>query len=67
MFVKPAKGLKVRDPASKRHIPETGIEVPDTDTFWMRRLMDGDVIHATPPIIELPAELPAAPASPAKE
>lgn len=49
MFVKPAPGLRVRDPRSRLHIPETGIEVSETDTYWARRLADGDVVLATPP------------------
>jgi hypothetical protein len=44
MFVKPAEGVKVRDPRSKRHIPEGGVEVADTDIYWARRLRDGDVV-----------------------
>lgn len=42
MFVKPRKGVKVRDPESKRHLPEEGAEVPE-NSYWMRRLLDGDV------------------------
>jgi hypothetical protein len=45
MFVKPAPGRLVRDPRSKQRVPETGIEVADTDTFWARRLADGDVVE----------------------
>jgi hypothetical protein len=48
MFVKPAPGRKVRSPLSKQHIPETGVEVPDTDTYWVRRLQDGDVVEVKP-------------------
>ncbi len=48
MFVKPRPGVKVRDPHSKLHIPEGGLEVPDTDTYWARRLRDGDVVRASP-------------------
>lgn len=48
MFIKPTQGRKVRDPQSRRHIPETGIEVPETDTYWHRRLLDGDVVKASP-------------------
>ena len=63
MFVKPAPGLKVRDPKTLRHIPEEGIEVPDTDTFWHRRLLDGDVVEVKvvtppPPKVEKPAAKP---------
>lgn len=50
MFVKPAPGLKVRDPQSKRHLPEEGAEVPDSDSYWVRRLIDGDVVKAAPTI-----------------
>ncbi len=48
MFVKPAPGLKVRDPKTKQHLPESGAEVPDSDSYWVRRLRDGDVVRATP-------------------
>jgi hypothetical protein len=48
MLVKPAPGLKVRDPQSKQHIPETGIEVSETDSYWARRLLDGDVVEVKP-------------------
>ncbi len=51
MFVKPAPGLKVRDPRSRLHIPETGLEVPDTDTYWARRLADGDIVEVKPAIV----------------
>jgi hypothetical protein len=48
MFVKPVPGRKVRDPRTKQAIPETGIEVPDGDTYWTRRVLDGDVVVAKP-------------------
>jgi hypothetical protein len=44
MIVKPAPGLKVRDPATKRLLPEEGITVPDGDILWTRALNDGDVV-----------------------
>jgi hypothetical protein len=44
MIIKPAPGRLVRDPLTKQRIPEAGVEVSDTDTFWARRLADGDVI-----------------------
>jgi hypothetical protein len=58
MFIKPAPGIKVRDPGSKLHIPEAGIEVSETDTFWARRLADGDVVEVKPaaPIKTTPAK-----------
>lgn len=48
MLVKPAPGLKVRDPKTKQHIPDAGIEVSETDTYWARRLVDGDVVEVKP-------------------
>jgi hypothetical protein len=48
MFVKPAPGKRVRDPHSKQHIPETGVEISSTDTYWARRLADGDVVEVKP-------------------
>lgn len=47
MFVKPAPGLKVRDPLSRLHLPDEGKEVPE-DSFWMRRLRSGDVVRVEP-------------------
>lgn len=47
MFVKPAAGVKVRDPISRLHLPEEGREVPE-DTYWTRRLAGGDVVRASP-------------------
>lgn len=49
MRVKPAPGLKVRDPATMQLVPEDGIEVPETDLYWHRRLRDGDVIAVPNP------------------
>jgi hypothetical protein len=55
MFVKPAPGVKVRDPMSRLHIPELGVEVSATDTYWARRLADGDVVEVTPaPAVKAP-------------
>lgn len=50
MIVRPAPGLQVRHPASHQRIPETGIEVSDTDTYWARRLLAGDVIEVKPAV-----------------
>lgn len=44
MFVKPAAGLKVRDPDSLLHLPPEGAEVPESQ-FWFRRLAAGDVVR----------------------
>jgi Protein of unknown function (DUF2635) len=56
MFVKPGPGLVLRDPVTKQFIPAEGVEVPDGDLFWQRRLRDGDVVPATPPAEKGPAE-----------
>lgn len=47
VFVKPAAGRQVRDPATKKHIPAEGIKVPRS-SYWLRRLRDGDVLAADP-------------------
>lgn len=43
MFVRPAEGLQVRDPATKRLLPSDGKEVPES-SYWLRRLKCGDVV-----------------------
>ncbi|EOM8258857.1 DUF2635 domain-containing protein [Escherichia coli] len=45
MFVKPNNGLSVRCPVKGISLPKEGAEVPD-NTFWRRRLSDGDVTLA---------------------
>ena len=44
MRIKPAAGLSVRDPVTKKIIPEEGFEVPEFDMYWTARLRDGDVV-----------------------
>ena len=41
--IKPAPGLKVRDPATGRHLADKGEEKPK-NAYWLRRLRDGDAI-----------------------
>jgi hypothetical protein len=48
MLIKPAPGKLIRDPASRLLVPETGLEVAEHDTYWLRRLADGDVVEAKP-------------------
>lgn len=44
MKVKPAiPGAVIRDPISRRALPEEGGDVPDT-SFWIRRLRAGEVV-----------------------
>jgi hypothetical protein len=44
MHVKPVAGRTVRDPVKGTFLPESGSEVPD-NSFWRRRLNDGDVVR----------------------
>lgn len=50
----PAPGLVVRDPATGKALPPEGAMVP-INSYWRRRLADGDVTAA-------PAAKPARPA-----
>jgi hypothetical protein len=51
MFVIPAPGRNVRDPAHRgKHLPAEGLEVPET-VYWLRRLRAGDVALAPPPVV----------------
>lgn len=48
IFVKPAApDMKVRKPTGP-HLAEAGEWVP-RESYWLRRLSDGDVVEATPP------------------
>lgn len=44
MRVKPAPGIVVRDPATKRALPADGADVPES-IYWTRRLRAGDVVR----------------------
>jgi len=48
MYIQPEAGLKVYDPDRKDFIPTDGRDVEPTQ-YWLRRIVDGDVFHATPP------------------
>ena len=52
MFIKPAPGIRIRDPECRDFLPALGREVTDT-IHWARRLADGDVLIATPPALDL--------------
>jgi hypothetical protein len=56
MLVKPAPGLKVRDPITKQHLPVEGALVPAT-AYWLRRLNDADVVEVIH--VDRADELPA--------
>ena len=42
IFVKPAKGVKVRHPYTRKHIKEEG-EPVEKNHYWIRRIEEGDV------------------------
>ncbi len=46
--LKPRKGIRVLDPATRKPLPERGEKVTLT-TYWRRRLRDGDVEQPQPP------------------
>lgn len=45
-FLTPATGLLVRDPITREPLPPGG-EIKPLDTYWCRRIADGDV-HLPP-------------------
>jgi hypothetical protein len=49
MFVKSKEGLSIIDPVTRTLVPVEGMEVPDGDHYWIRRLRDGDVVEAEKP------------------
>lgn len=43
--VKPAPGKMIRDPVTQQFVdPDKGLRVDPSDTYWRRRLRDGDVV-----------------------
>lgn len=42
IFVKPLRGLLIRDPATKRHVPEDGALV-ERSSYWIRRQNAGEI------------------------
>lgn len=57
MWIQPAPGRKVRDPALNDDVPEAGRDVPPSD-YWLRRLRDGDVVTVKATPADRPAERP---------
>jgi uncharacterized protein DUF2635 len=45
MLVKPAPGIRLKDPRSMRVIPPEGIEVPDNDIWFTQRIAQGDLVN----------------------
>ncbi len=48
IYIKPAEGLKVLNPASGKHLPAEGARVILTP-YWRRRLRDEDVTKTRRP------------------
>lgn len=48
IWVTPKSGVKVRHPQTGQHVPDTGMLVTP-DSFWARRLADGDVVEGRAP------------------
>jgi hypothetical protein len=48
MTVKPVPGMTVRDPETRAELPAGGASVPRT-SFWLRRLVAGDVAPCDAP------------------
>ena len=48
LMVQPAPGLFVRDPrpGKPKFLPESGDVVPN-DTYWRKRIADGDVLEVS--------------------
>lgn len=70
MYVKPAPGIALRDPVTKRLIssepidgietdlvPVQGMTVDDNDMYWIRRIRDKDAV-------QVPQPAPSAPVAP---
>jgi hypothetical protein len=47
-FLKPAPGMKVRHPQTRLHLAEAG-QFVELDTYWHRRIADGDVVVCEAP------------------
>ncbi len=48
MKVYPVPGRTVRDPVSGVELGTAGLDVDDTDAFWLRRLADVDATKEAP-------------------
>lgn len=57
MKVKPNPGKLMRDPVTRMPLPAEGKEVPN-NSFWRRRIKDGDVIAVPDGPLPAPATKP---------
>jgi len=56
LYLKPADGLTVIDPATGKALPAEGMPV-ESSLYWMRRLREGDVTELQTQL-EAPAKTP---------
>lgn len=49
-YICPAEGLTVLDPITYEPLPPTGAYKPK-NSYWLRRLYNGEVYECTPPAI----------------
>lgn len=54
VFVKPKKDLVIRNPDNFVKLPETGGLVDPNNSYWARRIADGDVEITESPTEETP-------------
>ncbi|WP_075259042.1 DUF2635 domain-containing protein [Herbaspirillum camelliae] len=47
-LIYPVEGRIVRDPVTGRELTKAGVTVDENDSFWLRRLADGDVTEEEP-------------------
>lgn len=50
VYLRPAEGLIVRDPATRQPLVAEG-EWKPRNSYWNRRLLEGGVIEAEPPVV----------------
>lgn len=51
LFLKPQTGLKVKDPVTGKPLADDG-ETKPANTYWLRRLADGDVMDLNSETVE---------------
>lgn len=56
MYVKPVEGRQVRDPLTRQVVPPEGRAVP-RESYWVRRVNDGDLVEASAPATLKPTRL----------
>ena len=49
MMIAPRNGMVIIDPATRRSMLIVGIELAVLDTYWQRRINDGDVVTVDAP------------------